>query len=165
MRPHNLTDPSCAAKAALKSYARRWRQLSSEIDQLDDTLASLVTDTAPTALLDECGIGINVAADLIVTAGSNPDRMRSEAAFAALCGVSPVDASSGRQQRHRLNRGGDRRANAALHRAVIVRLRYHQPTRDYMTRRLTEDKTKKEIVRCLKRYLARHLYKHLKTAT
>jgi transposase len=93
-----------------------------------------------------------------VAAGDNPGRLRSDAAFSMLCGASPIEASSGRTIRHRLNRGGDRQANAALYRIVVVRLRWHQPTRDYMARRLTEGKSKQEIIRCLKRYLAREVF-------
>ena len=94
------------------------------------------------------GVGHDSAGALLVAAGDNPDRLRSEAAFSMLCGASPIPASSGKTIRHRLNRGGDRQANAALHRIVIVRLRYHQPTRDYMTRRLAQGKSKNEIIRC-----------------
>ena len=163
--PTDPTDPTAGTKAALRSLARRWHALTIEISELDDLITPVVTATARPGLLAEPGVGTNTAATLIITVGSNPERITSEAAFAALCGVSPVDASSGRQQRHRLNRGGDRQANAALHQIVIVRLRYHQPTRDYMDRRLGEGKTKKEIIRCLKRHLARQLYQHLKPAT
>lgn len=162
MRPADPTNPTDATKHALRSLARRWRALTTEINEHDRVLAPAVTAISPPALLTEPGIGPCNAADLLITVGDNPDRITSEAAFAAICGVSPVDASSGLQQRHRLNRGGDRQANAALHRIVLVRLRYHQPTRDYMDRRLSEGKTKKEAIRCLKRHLARHLYKHLK---
>ncbi len=154
-----------ATKLALRSLAQRWKSLSNEISALDNTISYLVTQTSQPGLLEEPGVGYNTAADLLICVGSNPERIQTEAGFAALCGVSPVDASSGQQQRHRLNRGGDRQANAALHRIIIVRLRYHQPSRDYMTRRLTEGKTKKEIIRCLKRHLARQLYQHLKTPT
>jgi len=94
----------------------------------------------------------------LVAAGDNPDRLRSEAAFSMLCGSSPIPASSGKTVRHRLNRGGNRQANAALHRIVLVRLRWHQPTREYVDRRSQEGKTKREIIRCLKRYLAREIY-------
>ncbi|QHE73139.1 Mobile element protein (plasmid) [Rhodococcus sp. WAY2] len=104
------------------------------------------------------GIGPDSAARFLMTAGDNPDRLRSEAAFAALCGSNPIPASSGKTNRHRLNRGGDRQANAALHRVAVVRLRWHEPTRAYMTRRLAEGKTKAEVVRCLKRYIAREIY-------
>lgn len=165
MRPADPTNPTDATKHALRSLARRWRALTTEINEHDRVLAPAVTTISPPALLAEPGIGPCNAADLLITVGDNPERITSEAAFAALCGVSPVDASSGLQQRHRLNRGGDRQANAALHRIVLVRLRYHQPTRDYMTKRLAEGKTKKEIIRCLKRHLARQLYTHLKPTT
>jgi transposase len=160
-RPTDVTDPYQAAKLALKTLARRHHNLTTEIKQLDQHLKQLVKAAAPPALLEETGIGTQTAADLLIATGSNPHRLHTEAAFAALCGVSPVDASSGRQQRHRLNRGGDRQANAALHRIIIVRLRYHQPTRQYMARRTTQGKTKKEIIRCLKRHLARTIHKHL----
>ena len=108
--------------------------------------------------MESFGIGPDTAAALLVTAGSNPERLKSEAAFAALCGVSPVPASSGKTKRHRLNRGGDRQANAALYRIVIVRLRYHESTRTYFQRRMGEGKTKTEIIRCLKRYVAREVF-------
>jgi transposase len=157
----NTTDPHQAAKIALRSLTQRWNHLTAEIDQLDTHLAQLVQAAAPPALLAETGVGVHTAADLLIAAGANPHRLHSAASFAALCGTSPIEASSGNRQRHRLNRGGDRQANAALYRIVIVRLRYHQPTRDYMTRRLAEGKTKREIIRCLKRHLARHIYQHL----
>ena len=108
--------------------------------------------------MESFGVGPDTAAALLVTAGSNPERLKSEAAFAALCGVSPVPASSGKTNRHRLNRGGDRQANAALYRIVIVRLRYHESTRTYFQRRMGEGKTKTEIIRCLKRYVAREVF-------
>ena len=161
-RPGDPTDPHQAAKITLRALAGRFTNLKTEIKDLDTHIRPLV-ETAAHDLLNEVGLGIQTTADLIITAGTNPHRLNQEASFAALCGTSPIDASSGLQQRHRLNRGGDRQANAALHRIIIVRLRYHQPTRDYMTRRLTEGKTKKEIIRCLKRALARHIYKQLTT--
>lgn len=164
-RPDDPTDPYQAAKHALRALSRRWQTLNQEITDLDTSLEPLVRTVAPPALLEEPGIGIQTAADLLITIGDHPDRIRNEASFAALCGTSPVDASSGRQQRHRLNRGGDRQANAALHRIIIVRLQYHQPTIDYMNRRLTEGKTKKETIRCLKRALTRQVYKHLTNTT
>ena len=119
--------------------------------------------TAPT-LLAAFGVGPDSAATLLVTAGDNPGRMRSEAAFASLCGSSPIPASSGMTTRHRLNRGGVRQANAALHRIVVVRLRWHQPTRDYMARRTAEGKMKAEVRRCLKRYVAREVFGLLRPA-
>ena len=104
------------------------------------------------------GVGAEVAGALLVAAGDDPARLRSDAAFSMLCGSSPIQASSGKTIRHRLNRGGDRQANAALYRIVVVRLRWHQPTKDYMARRTTEGKSKKEIIRCLKRYVAREVF-------
>jgi transposase len=109
-------------------------------------------------LLAHRSIGPDNAAALLITAGDNPDRLRSGASFAALCGVSPLEASSGKTTRHRLNRGGDRQANAALYRIALSRLRWDTRTRDYLTRRITEGKTRREAVRCLKRYLAREIY-------
>jgi transposase len=108
---------------------------------------------------------VDTAGQLLVTAGDNPDRRRSEAAFARLCGVAPIPVSSGRTDRHRLHRGGDRLANNALWRIARVRMHCHQPTKDYVTRRTSEGKTKTEILRCLKRYIARETYSHLLTAT
>ena len=156
-RPGELVAPLAAAKYALRMLARRHYQLTSEIEGIDTELARLTAETAP-ALSDVFGVGPDTAATLLVTAGSNPERLRSEAAFAALCGVNPIPASSGKTNRHRLNRGGDRRANAALYRIVLVRLRYHEPTREYMSRRTSEGMTKAEIIRCLKRYVARQVY-------
>lgn len=157
----NLSHPTTATKAAMRSIAQRIETLTKEIKDHTTALDNIVTTIAPPQLLTECGIGTIVATDLLITYGSNTTRLKTERSYAAICGVSAVDASSGLQQRHRLNRGGDRQANSALYRAVIVRLRYHQPTRDYMTRRLTEGKTKREIIRCLKRYLARTTYNTL----
>ncbi|MGH2704010.1 MAG: transposase, partial [Actinomycetota bacterium] len=102
--------------------------------------------------------GFDTAAELLVTAGDNTDRVRSEAAFAKLCGACPIPASSGKTNRHRLNRGGNRQANAALYRVVIVRMRWHEPTVAYVTRRTKEGLSKKEIIRCLKRFLAREVF-------
>ena len=104
------------------------------------------------------GVGPDTAGQLLVSAGENHDRLTSEAAFAMLCGAAPIPASSGKTTRHRLNRGGDRQANAALYRVVLTRLRWDPHTRDYMQRRTKEGKSKKEIIRCLKRYIARELY-------
>lgn len=157
-------DPACpieGTKHALKILGQRWRNLTNEIGTIDQHLDTLVELVAPPALLDMVGVGTQIAAQLLITAGSNPQRITNEKGFAALCGVSPVDASSGQQIRHRLNRGGDRQANAALYRIVIVRLRYHQPTRDYMAKRTAQGLTKKEVIRCLKRYLARQIWHHL----
>lgn len=155
------TDPLPATKLALRSIARRWRSLSEEIDDLDRAIEPLVAHAAP-RLLGLNGIGAQVAAQLLVTAGDNPHRLHTEAAFARLCGVSPVPASSGRTDRHRLNRGGDRQANAALYRIVLCRLRWDARTKSYMERRTKQGLSKPEIVRCLKRYVAREVYAELK---
>jgi len=141
----------------LKSLARRILELRDEITALDDLIAPLVTALAP-QLLDRVGIGIEVAGQLLVTAGDNPDRLRSEASFAMLCGVAPLPASSGLTRRHRLNRGGDRQANSALHLAVITRIRIDPRTQAYVAKKTAEGHSKLEIIRCLKRYLAREAY-------
>jgi transposase len=154
--------PATAAKIALRSLARRHQQLSTEIADLDQLLDPLVAAISP-GLVAACGVGTDVAGQLLVTAGHNHQRLRSEAAFAMLCGVAPIPASSGRTHRHRLNRGGDRQANAALHRVVICRLRWDPRTRAYAERRAKEGMSKKEIIRCLKRYVARELYRIITT--
>jgi transposase len=152
-----LTTPTAATMLALRSLAERYQHLDTEIRQLTKQLEMLTTRHAPKlrALL---GVGPDSAAALLIAAGDNPTRLTSDAAFAALCGACPVQASSGKTVRHRLNRGGDRQANAALHRIVLVRLRWHQPTRDYAARRTAQGRTNREIMRCLKRYLAREVF-------
>ncbi|WP_460854185.1 IS110 family RNA-guided transposase [Nocardioides montaniterrae] len=152
----DLRDPAQGIKTALRRIARRCQHLSEEITDADHDLKTLITATAPD-LVDQIGVGTEVAGQLLITAGDNPHRLRSEAAFAALCGVSPLPASSGRTDRHRLNRGGDRAANCALYTVVMVRMRYDQRTRDYVARRTEQGLTKREIMRCLKRYVAREL--------
>ena len=117
---------------------------------------------AAPALVSIFGVGPDTAAALLISAGSNPERIHSEAAFAALCGVSPIPASSGKTNRHRLNRGGDRQANAALYRIVLVRLRHDLRTKEYMDRRTGEGMSKTEVIRCLKRYVAREVFSALK---
>jgi transposase len=154
------TTPLGAAKVALKALAQRWSALEAEIQQLDAQLQNLVITAAP-ALLELPGVGIDTAGALLVAAGDNPERLTSEASFAALCGVTPVDASSGRQKRHRLNRGGNRDANRALWVVAMVRMSRDLRTRDYVRRRTSEGLTKKEIIRCLKRYIAREIYRAL----
>jgi transposase len=141
--PGEVATPTAACMLALRSLAVRYQHLGAEILGLTSELDRLTLRHAP-ALRAALGVGPEVAAELLVCAGDNPARLGSEAAFAALCGTSPVEASSGKTRRHRLNRGGDRHANAALHRIVIVRLRWHQPTRDYVARRTAQGKTKKE---------------------
>jgi transposase len=156
-----VVGPSDATKLALRSLARRSLALQDEVAALDQELERLAHTVCP-ALLAIFGTGSDTAVALLLAAGDNPERLRSGAAFARLCGVAPVEASSGKIIRHRLNRGGDRHANAALHRIVMVRLRWcHQPTTDYVARRTAEGKSKREIVRCLKRYVAREVYRAL----
>ncbi len=153
-------DPVTATKIALRSLARRHRDLGRETDELIAPLTQVINP----ALTELHGVGPDVAGQLLVTAGDNPGRLRSEAAFAMLCGVAPLPASSGRTHRHRLNRGGDRAANAALYRIVLCRLRWDPRTRTYMERRTKEGLSKKEIIRCLKRFVAREIY-HVLTTT
>jgi transposase len=160
MRPGPLTTPTAATKAALRTLARRWQQLQAELTQLDNQLQELVSAAAPT-LLALPGVGVDTAGQLLVTVGDNPQRLRSEAAFAQLCGVAPIPASSGRTHRHRLNRGGDRQANHALWRITLVRMHCHPPTRAYVERRTNQGLSKLDIMRCLKRYIAREVYHHL----
>ena len=156
-RPGRLDDPTMAARCTLRSLARRYRQLSKEIQDLQAELARLIWTTAP-ALVGVFGVGPDTAATLPIAAGGNPQRLRSEAAFASLCGVNPIPASSGKTNRHRLNRGGDRQANSALYRIVVVRLSHDPRTRAYMLRRTGEGLSKSEIIRCLKRYVAREVF-------
>lgn len=153
----NGNDAHDAAVLALRSLARRHQNLNTEITELDAALGKLVTATNP-ALAAAKGIGPVTAAQLLITAGDNPDRLRSEAAFAALCGASPIPASSGKTTRHRLNQGGDRHANAALHRIALVRMTYEQRTHDYVAKKRTEGRSTKEIIRCLKRAIAREIF-------
>src|SRR4051794_21806247 len=158
--PGAPSDPLAAARVTLKLLGERWEALSAELVQLDAHLTPLLAAAAP-RLLATHGVGPDTAASLLVAAGDNPDRLATEASFAALCGVSPVDASSGRQHRHRLNRGGNRDANRALWVVAMVRMSRDPRTREYVTRRTTEGLTKKEIIRCLKRYIAREIYRAL----
>jgi transposase len=160
MRSGSLTSTTAATKTTLRTLARRWQQLQGELDQLDRHLGALVASAAPT-LLALPGIGIDTAGQLLVTAGDNPQRLRSEAAFAHLCGTAPIPASSGRTDRHRLNRAGDRRANHGLWRIALVRMHCHPATRAYVERRTKQGLSKLDIMRCLKRYIAREVYPHL----
>lgn len=163
MRPGPAQDPVSATRIALRSLARRWHALQEEVDGLDTLLGPLVSSVAAD-LVTLPGVGPDTAGQLLVTAGDNPHRLRSEAAFARLCGVAPIPVSSGRTDRHRLHRGGDRAANHALWRIVLVRMHCHQPTKDYVARRTAEGKTKREVMRCLKRYVAREVYTALTTS-
>ena len=160
-RPGTANTTIRYAKVALRSLARRYQTLTAEIEELTTQINHLCAQANP-ALLAAAGVGADTAATLLVTAGDNPNRMHSEASFAALCGVSPVQASSGRTVRHRLNRGGNRQANNALWRVATTRMRRHQPTISYVQKRRAEGKNRREIIRCLKRHIAREIY-HLLT--
>lgn len=153
----HIDDPAVAAMLALQILANRHRQLTAELKMLDRLIAPLVERISP-QLCAVNGIGPDIAGQLLVTAGDNPDRLHTESAFAMLCGVAPLQASSSRTSRHRLNRGGDRQANAALYRVVLCRLRWDERTRAYAERRKKEGMSSKEIIRCLKRYVAREVY-------
>ncbi len=158
-----LNDPDDVLEAtrfALRSVARRYEVLSEEIAQLEVQLDRLVGETAP-ELVSLPGIGTDHAATLLIVVGDNPERLKSEASFASLCGVSPVQASSGKVVRHRLNRGGNRDANRALYMICMVRMGRDRRTKEYVARRTAEGKSRREIVRCLKRYVAREVYRVL----
>lgn len=160
LRPGPMATPLAATKHSLRELARRWQLLQAEVRGHERHLEILTSAAAP-AMVAAFGIGADTAAEMLIVAGDNPDRVRSEPAWAKLCGVCPIPASSGMTNRHRLNRGGHRQANAALYRTVIVRLRFHQPTIDYVARRTAEGRTKSEIIRCLKRYVAREIWAYL----
>jgi transposase len=163
LRAGRVTDTTSAAKHTLRALARRWKELHAEVTDHDRILDELTTHAAPT-LREGFGIGPDTAAELLIIFGDNPERVRSEPPFAKLCGACPIPASTGLTTgRHRLDRGGHRQANAALYRTVIVRMRFHQPTIDYVTRRTAEGLPKREIIRCLKRYLAREIYQRVLT--
>src|SRR5918994_1595441 len=159
-RPTITATPDGASRLALASVARRWRALALEIAALDQRIKTILDDVAA-PLIAVHGVGYDTAGQLLVAAGDTPQRLRHERSYAALCGSSPVQVSSGRPARHRLNRGGDRHANSALWRIVIVRMASHQPTKDYIARRTAEGLSKQEIIRCLKRYVARELFPHV----
>jgi transposase len=156
----SVADPAQAVRLVLRRLARRYQFLSTEIRLADAELRSLVSTAAP-SMLTRLGVGVEVTGQLLTTVGDNPDRMRSEAAFAHLCGAAPIPASSGKTRRHRLNRGGDRAANNALYTVVLARLRLDERTRAYVARRTAEGLSRPEIIRCLQRYVARELYQAL----
>jgi transposase len=155
------SDPVVAAKLALRSVAQRIAQLTQEAAVLKEQLDSLVARAAPQTL-GQMGLGTQNTAALLIAAGENIDRLRSEASFAHLCAAAPIPASSGRTIRHRLNPNGNRKASRALHMVAIVRLRYCARTQAYLQRRVQEGKTKREAIRCLKRYIAREVYRTLR---
>ena len=147
-----MNSHTASAKHSLRALARRWMTLDTEVRSHDAVLDDLTAQASPT-LRDAYGIGADSAAELLIVFGDDPERIRSEAAFAKLCGACPIPASSGQTSRHRLYRGGHRQANAALYRVAITRMRFHQPTIDYVTRRTTEGLNKKDIIRCLQTVL------------
>jgi transposase len=164
MRPRASGDPVVyATKVSLAALGRRVLSLEDELIGIDELLTTLVTTCAP-EMLELFGVGIDTAATLLVTAGDNPERLRSEATWAHLCGVAPIEASSGKVTRHRLDRGGDRNANQALWRIVMTRLSWDPRTREYMERRTKEGRSKREVIRILKRYVAREVFKYLPRA-
>ncbi len=160
----NFADTDEAAMFTLRLLARRIQQLTVEAKELTLRITQTVRAIRP-QLLKIAGVGPDSAAALLIAAGDNPDRLNSEASFAALCGVSPVEQSSGKTNRRRLNRGGNRQANAALYRIVITRIRGDEPTRAYLERRTKQGMSKREIIRCLKRYVAREIYRHIQLVT
>jgi len=162
LRPRPGDVPGYATRVALRELGRRAQFLDAQLDRLDELIGPLVTARAP-GLLALHGVGPDTAAMLLVAAGDHPERLRSESSWAHLCGVAPIPASSGKTAgRYRLNRGGDRQANSALWRIVIVRMNSHPATRAYADRRSEEGLSKKEIIRCLKRYVAREVYRQLR---
>ena len=163
LRPRPGDVAGYATRIALRELGRRAEFLDAQLERLDELIAPLVAARAP-GLLALYGVGPDTAALLLVAAGDHPERLRSEAAWAHLCAVAPLQASSGKVTRYRLNPGGDRQANHALWRIVLTRMSAHPPTLLYVERRTKEGKSKKEIIRCLKRYVAREVYRHLRAA-
>jgi transposase len=160
----NGSDPvTFTTNVVIRILARRIQGLNAEMASIDHMLSGLVAATAP-SLLDLHGVGVDSAATLLVTTGDNPARLTSEGSWAHLCGVAPLPASTGKTPRHRLNRGGDRQANAALYRIVLTRMSNHPETRRYVTRRRNQGRNTTEIMRSLKRYAARQVFKHLQMA-
>jgi transposase len=161
LRPRPGNTVGYATRLALRELGRRAEFLDGQLERLDELIVPLVTARAP-SLLALYGIGPHTAALLLIAAGDHPERLRSEAAWAHLCAAAPIPASSGKVTRHRLNPGGDRQANHALWRIVITRMSSHPPTRTYVERRTKQGRSKTEIIRCLKRYVAREVYPHLR---
>jgi transposase len=162
LRPGDVRDPYEATRLALKTLSRRYQDLSEEMADLTKLLDQLTNEANP-ALRAAKGVGVDVASILLVAAGSNCHRLRNESAFAAMCGVSPIQASSGQTTRHRLNRSGNRQANNALWRIATVRMMCDDETKTYLAKRTAEGKTKRDVTRCLKRHIARevfHLLQH-----
>jgi len=165
LRPRPAEVVGFSTRITLRELARRVEFLDAQMERLDELIIPLVTARAP-SLLALHGVGPDTAATLLVAAGDHPDRLRSEAAWAHLCAAAPIPASSGKTNgRHRLNPAGDRQANHALWRIAFTRMSAHPPTRVYVDRRLKEGLSKPEIIRCLKRYIAREVYPHLRNIT
>jgi transposase len=165
MRPRKGNDPVVfTTNVVIRGLARRIQYLNAEMRSIDEGLERLIQATAP-SLLGCYGVGVDTAATLLVAAGDNPDRLATERSWAHLCGVTPLPAGSGKTTgRVRLNRGGNRQANAALYRIVLTRMSGHAETRNYVQRRRAEGRSTAEIMRCLKRYVARQTFKHLPRA-
>ena len=149
---------------SLSTLAAAWLEAEAKAEELESHIERIVREKAP-AMLEIDGCGALSAVELGLAAGDNPERMRSEASFAMLCGASPIEASSGKTVRHRLNRGGNRQANRALHSIVVSRMRSDERTSEYIARRVSEGKSKREAMRCLKRYVAREVYRALMSPT
>lgn len=164
LRPRGLETPEDSIRHTVRSLARRWLALDDEIKELAAMIKQLVLKRAP-QLVDEFGIGVDTAAEILIVVGDNPERIKSEAAFAKLAGISPVPTGSGLTSgKHRINHGGHRQLNAAIYRTVIVRMRHHEPTKAYVARRTAEGKSKRDIIRCLKRYVIREVYHLIKAS-
>jgi transposase len=166
LRPRKATSSTVryTTLIVLRELGQRARNLRTENVRHNQLLRPLIRDTAP-QLLAVYGVGVDTAAKLLIAAGDNPERLHSESAWAHLCGVAPIPASSGKTTRHRLNRGGNRQANSALYTVMLTRMQKHQPTRDYIAKRTAEGKTMGEIARMLRRYIAREIYKTLPRPT
>ena len=156
----HVADPEYMTLLTLKTLATRYQALAEEITAADTALQEILDSYAP-LLCDLPGVGPDVASQLLITVGDNRDRIGNEAQFAALAGVAPIPASSGKTTRHRLSRGGDRNANRALHQVVLTRMASCPRTKNYVSKRTTEGKNKREIMRCLKRYVSREIYRQI----
>ena len=164
-RPADPLTPTGGAKRALVAIARRWLALDAEITELNHAIKTIL-DVIAAPLLARHGVGYETAGALLCTAGDNPDRLATESSFASLCGTAPVPVSTANSNRRRLNRAGDRRGNAALWTIVMVRLRSrHAPTIAYLERRVTQGHSKRDAIRCLKRFVARELYNDIQAIT
>lgn len=161
IRTCSLMLPSTVERLLMAQLANRIRHLGDELNALEKVMTETIAACAP-QLLERPGIGYDSAAALLIAVGDNPERMRNESSFAALCGVSPVEFSSGQTKKRRLNRGGNRQANAALYRIVLTRLRWDPTTQDYLKKRTEQGKSKRDVIRCLKRYVAREVFALIK---